>query len=108
MALILKDSKTFAALHVQEWFSFTAHSGIINFVVEHGKLDVLPGRSGGSRGKSGKAEFVPQVEFPQRTESNCDAVKDAKGSFISCFGFVFSYEIFEKGHGQETIRETLK
>lgn len=107
MALILKDSKTFAALHVQEWFSFTARSGIINFVVEHGKLDVLPGRSGGSGGNLGRQNVVPLLEFPQDTESNCDAVRDAKGSFISCFGFVFLSEIFEKGHGQETIRETL-
>lgn len=59
-------------------------------------------------GNLGRQNVVPQLEFPQDTESNCDAVRDAKGSFISCFGFVFfSSEIFEKGHGQKTIRETL-
>lgn len=37
----------------------------------------------------GRQNVVPQLEFPQDTESNCDTVRDAKGSFISCFGFVF-------------------
>lgn len=106
MALILKDSKTFAALHVQEWFSFTARSGIINFVVEHGKLDVLPGRSWGSLGRQ---NVLPQLEFPQDTESNCDAVRECERIFHKLFWLCFfSSEIFEKGHGQKTIRETLK
>lgn len=65
------------------------------------------GGRGEAGGNLGWQNVVPLLEFPQDTESNCDAVRDAKGSFISCFGFVFLSEIFEKGHGQETIRETL-
>jgi len=32
----MKGSKTFAALHVQEWLSFTARSGIISFLMAGG------------------------------------------------------------------------
>lgn len=112
--MILKDSKAFAALRVPEWFSFTAHSGIISFVVEQGSwMFYLAGREErGARqcekGENlGRQNLVPQLEFPQDTESNCATIEGAKGPFTSCFGFGFPLKSLKKVMGKRQLEKHL-
>lgn len=100
---------------MQEWFSFTARSGIISFVVERGswmlyladqeeERGTRPRESGGNLGRQ---NVVPKLEFPQDTEPNCATVEGAKRSFTSCFGFGFHLKSLKKVTGNRQLEKHL-